>query len=122
MKMKNTEIKTEIEICTDCYFYYHNGSESFNESQHLNDEEKQHIINSFKKLLNGYTEPILFDIDSIIDFFYSSREPCNICMSALHGHRFKMEINIGFNEVKNGKLWNLLTESFEYTFKKIELE
>ena len=32
------EIKTEIEICTDCYYYHHYGSESFNESQHLNDD------------------------------------------------------------------------------------
>ena len=107
------EIKTEIEICEDCYYYYHNGSESFNESQHLNNDEKQNIINSFKKLLAGYTEPILFDIDGdfgewfyLIDF---SKNPCDTCKSDLDGHRFKMEINIGFNEVKNGKLWNLLT-------------
>ena len=91
------EIKTEIEICTDCYYYHHYGSESFNESQHLNDDEKQNIINSFKKLaevtefLNGFIRPILFDHDSIIDF---SKNPCDICESHLAGNRFKMEINI----------------------------
>ena len=103
------EIKTEIEICTDCYYYHQYGSESFNESQHLNDDEKQNIINSFKKLLDGYKshnnrcccaiiEPIIKDTHFTLDF---SKNPCDICKSHLAGHRFQMEINIGFNEVKN---------------------
>jgi len=103
--MKTKTQQTEIEICVDCYFYYHYGDESFNESQHLNNEEKQHIIDSFNEISNSEKIYSFYDDEETIDF---SKTPCDICESLLAGNRFKMLIELKTKERKGKEQINLI--------------
>ena len=47
------EIKTEIEICEDCYYYYHKGNDEFGHVIDSFNEKKNRAI-FFKQLCEGF--------------------------------------------------------------------
>jgi ribosome-binding protein aMBF1 (putative translation factor) len=91
--MKITQTKREhldLEVCVDCYFFFHYGKESFKGENDLSNEYKKNIVDSFSKIEKNKNIYNFGDkYEDQIDF---SKVPCEICESQYSGSRFLMFI------------------------------